>query len=46
VIPFRRAYLTAAGRNAGMTEIGRVRLVDKPVAAPAPRRRPPRRSGT
>ncbi len=45
VIPFRRAYLSAAGRAAGMTEIGRVRLVDKPVATPVPRRRPPRRSG-
>jgi hypothetical protein len=38
VIAFRRVYLTEAGRKAGISEVGRVRLTEKATAV-APRKR-------
>jgi DNA topoisomerase-3 len=45
VIAFRRVYLTDAGRNAGMGELGTMRLTEKAAAATAPvRKRATRKS--
>ena len=44
VIAFRRVYLTEAGRKAGISEVGRVRLTEKATAV-APPRKPRARRG-